>query len=166
MVRILLLLDGELLLRHGLVRFPEQNRARRISTIKRIQKVSDPGRAPDVATLHLRQAQLTTLEAMAPNWGRYPWSRAVYGTLLEGLTRQQPRAILFDILFVDPHKEHAQDDLYFIEVARKLPNVYFSMVRLQASADPQGIALKDVKAVSPTPRAKPEAARAFAPQRS
>ena len=113
---------------------------------------------PEIVLLDIDEP---TLEAMAPAWGRYPWSRAVYGTLLEGLTRQQPRAILFDILFVDPHKEHAQDDLYFIEVARKLPNVYFSMVRLQASADPQGIALKDVKGVLPTPQARPEARAAL-----
>ncbi|MBI3571249.1 MAG: adenylate/guanylate cyclase domain-containing protein [Gammaproteobacteria bacterium] len=113
---------------------------------------------PEIVLLDIDEP---TLEAMAPAWGRYPWSRAVYGTLLEGLARQQPRAVLFDILFVDPHKEHVQDDLYFIEVARKLPNVYFSMVRLQASADPQGIALKDVKAVLPTPRAKPEARAAL-----
>lgn len=113
---------------------------------------------PEIVLLDIDEP---TLEAMAPAWGRYPWSRAVYGTLLEGLARQSPRAILFDILFVDPHKEHAQDDLYFIEVARKLPNVYFSMVRLQASADPQGIALKDVKAVLPTPQAKPDARAAL-----
>lgn len=113
---------------------------------------------PEIVLLDIDEP---TLEAMAPTWGRYPWSRAVYGALLEGLARQSPRAVLFDILFVDPHKEHAQDDLYFIEVARKLPNVYFSMVRLQASADPQGVALKDVKAILPTPRAKPEARAAL-----
>ena len=113
---------------------------------------------PEIVLLDIDEP---TLEVMAPAWGRYPWSRAVYGTLLEGLARQSPRAVLFDILFVDPHKEHAQDDLYFIEVARKLPNVYFSMVRLQASADPQGIALKDVKGVLPTPQAKPDARAAL-----
>ncbi len=102
-----------------------------------------------------------TLAAMAPAWGRYPWSRAVYGSLLEGLARQNPRAIMFDILFTDPQKEHAQDDLYFIEVASKLPNVYFSMVRLPASVDEQGILLKQVKGVSPTPAAKPEARAAL-----
>jgi len=43
-----------------------------------------------------------TLEAMVPEYGRYPWTRAVYGQLLEGLARQQPAAIVFDILFIDP----------------------------------------------------------------
>ncbi len=113
---------------------------------------------PDIVLLDIDEP---TLEAMAPVYGRYPWSRAVYGALLEGLAHQSPRAVLFDILFVDPHKEHAQDDLYFIKVARQLPNVYFSMVRLQASADPQGIALKEVKGLLPTPQAKPEARAAL-----
>ncbi len=113
---------------------------------------------PDIVLLDIDEP---TLAAMAPAYGRYPWSRAVYGALLEGLARQQPRAVLFDILFVDPHKEHAQDDLYFIEVARKLPNAYFSMVRLPAAVDEQGIALKQVKGVTPTPAAKPEARAAL-----
>ena len=43
-----------------------------------------------------------TLEAMVPDYGRYPWSRAVFGQLLEGLARQKPAAIVFDILFIDP----------------------------------------------------------------
>jgi adenylate cyclase len=114
---------------------------------------------PDIVLLDIDEP---TLEAMAPTWGRYPWSRAVYGALLEGLARQSPRAVLFDILFVDPHKEHAQDDLYFIEVARKLPNVYFSTVRLlPTSADEQGVVLKQVKGLSPTRVAKSEARAAL-----
>ncbi len=113
---------------------------------------------PDIVLLDIDEP---TLEAMAPIWGRYPWSRAVYGALLEGLARQNPRAVLFDILFTDPQKEHAQDDLYFIEVAHKLPNVYFSMVRLPASVDEQGILLKQVKGVTPTPAAKPAARAAL-----
>lgn len=113
---------------------------------------------PDIVLLDIDEP---TLAAMAPTWGRYPWSRAVYGALLEGLRRQAPRAVLFDILFIDPHKEHAQDDLYFIEVARKLPNVYFSMVRLPAAADEQGVPLKQVKGLAPTPAATPGARAAL-----
>jgi adenylate cyclase len=113
---------------------------------------------PDIVLLDIDEP---TLAAMAPTWGRYPWSRAVYGTLLEGLARQSPRAVMFDILFTDPHKEHAQDDLYFIETARKLANVYFSMVRLPAAVDEQGILLKQVKGLTPTPAAKPEARAAL-----
>lgn len=53
-----------------------------------------------------------------------------YGSLLEGLARQQPAAIVFDILFTDPQLDHEQDDLYFIEVARASARTYLPMVRL------------------------------------
>ena len=101
-----------------------------------------------------------TLEAMVPDYGRYPWSRAVFGQLLDGLARQQPAAIVFDILFIDPQKEHVADDLYFIRTAAALPNVYFPMVRL--SAPPQaergnGYPLKQLKNATAGPGADPEA---------
>jgi adenylate cyclase len=76
-----------------------------------------------------------SLAAMTPEYGRYPWSRAVYGSLLEGLARQQPAAIVFDILFTDPQLDHEQDDLYFIEVVRAGTHTYFPMVRLPATAE-------------------------------
>jgi len=105
-----------------------------------------------------------TLEAMVPDYGRYPWSRAVFGQLLDGLARQQPAAIVFDILFIDPQKEHVADDLYFIRTAAALPNVYFPMVRL--SAPPQaergnGYPLKELKNAAAGPRADPEARAAL-----
>ena len=105
-----------------------------------------------------------TLEAMVPDYGRYPWSRAVFGQLLEGLARQQPAAIVFDILFIDPQKEHVADDLYFIRTAAALPNVYFPMVRL--SAPPQaergnGYPLKELKNAAAGPGADPEARAAL-----
>jgi predicted Zn-dependent protease len=36
--------------------------------------------------------------------GSWPWPRAVHGELLQGITRQQPRAIVFDILFSEPEE--------------------------------------------------------------
>jgi adenylate cyclase len=86
-----------------------------------------------------------TLEAMAPEYGRYPWTRAVYGALIEGLARQRPKAIVFDVLLVDPHKEHAQDDLYLVRAARRVP-AFFPMVRLKGD-DTRGAALKDVPGI-------------------
>ena len=101
---------------------------------------------------------------MVPEYGRYPWTRAVYGQLLEGLARQQPAAIVFDILFIDPQKEHMADDLYFVRTASALPNVYFPMVRL--SAPPQaergnGYPLKNLKNATAGPEADPEARAAL-----
>ena len=104
-----------------------------------------------------------TLAAMAGDYGRYPWTRAVYGTLIEGLARQQPAAIVFDILLTDPHKEHAADDLYFIRRAQQHPNVYFPMVRLPATpeADRGGYPLKELKAAQARTGADPEARAAL-----
>jgi adenylate cyclase len=105
-----------------------------------------------------------TLEAMVPEYGRYPWTRAVYGQLLEGLARQQPAAIVFDILFVDPQKEHMADDLYFVRTASALPNVYFPMVRLAAPPQAEhenGFLLKNLKNATAGPGADPEARAAL-----
>lgn len=71
-----------------------------------------------------------SLEAMAPEFGRYPWSRAAFASLVEALEKQKPAAIVFDILFVDPHREHRDDDLYFIDTIRKTNNTYFPFVIL------------------------------------
>lgn len=104
-----------------------------------------------------------SLAAMAPEYGRYPWSRAVYGSLLEGLARQQPAAIVFDILFTDPQLDHEQDDLYFIEVARASTNTYFPMVRLPATPEvdrEHGYPLKQVPGTIPPPQHAGEEARA------
>lgn len=101
-----------------------------------------------------------TLDAMTPNYGRYPWSRAVFGQLIEGLSRQKPAAIVFDILFIDPQKDHETDDLYFIHAAATLPNVYFPMVRLSAPARVErenGYPLKELKNAAAGPGADPEA---------
>ena len=116
---------------------------------------------PDIVMIDIDEP---TLEAMVPDYGRYPWSRAVFGQLLEGLAHQQPAAIVFDILFIDPQKEHVADDLYFIRTAAGLPNVYFPMVRL--SAPPQaergnGYPLKQLKNATAGPVADPEARAAL-----
>lgn len=118
--------------------------------------------APD-ADIVIIDIDEPSLAAMAAEYGRYPWSRSVYGALLEGLARQKPAAIVFDILFTDPQLDHAEDDLYFIETARGLDNVYFSMLRLPASADvdrERGYPLKLIPGALPPPRPTAQDARA------
>ncbi len=121
-------------------------------------------RAPPDTDIVLLDIDEPTLEAMTPEYGRYPWSRAVYGQLLEGLARQQPRAIVFDILFTDPQKEHVEDDLYFIRTARQLPNTYFPMVRLDADPNAErenGYPLSELKNATAGPNADPKARAAL-----
>lgn len=127
-------------------------------TLRRLAVQSPPD--PDIVLLDIDEP---TLEAMAPEYGRYPWTRAVYGQLIEGLTRQKPAAIVFDILLVDPHLEHAQDDLYLIRVAQRTVNVFFPMVRLPggAEADAKGFALKNLRGLERGPTADAEARAAL-----
>ncbi|OGI37419.1 MAG: hypothetical protein A2V91_04195 [Candidatus Muproteobacteria bacterium RBG_16_64_10] len=111
---------------------------------------------PQIVMLDIDEA---TLEAMSAEHGRYPWSRAVFGQLLEGLEKLKPRAIVFDILFIEPHKGHAEDDNYLIRTAQRMPNVYFPMTLLpDNSAEPgaHGFLLKDLPAARPVPGETPD----------
>lgn len=72
-----------------------------------------------------------SLEAMVPEYGRYPWSRAAFASLVEVLEKQNPAAIVFDILFIDPHREHRDDDLYFVDTILKTNNTWFPFVKLE-----------------------------------
>ncbi|MFA7632723.1 MAG: adenylate/guanylate cyclase domain-containing protein [Thiohalomonadaceae bacterium] len=81
-----------------------------------------------------------SLDQMSAQVGRYPWPRAVFAELVEGMARQQPAAIVFDILFTDPDLMHPEGDAWLGEVARQQGNVYFPMLRL-ANGDAQGLSL-------------------------
>jgi adenylate cyclase len=119
--------------------------------------------SPPDADVILIDIDEPALDAMANEYGRFPWTRAVYGTLIEGIARQKPAAIVFDILFTDPHREHADDDLYFVRAAQKTPNVFFPMVRLPGGveADTDGYPLNELKSAQPTADAAPNARAAL-----
>src|SRR5512139_1158924 len=87
---------------------------------------------PDIVIVDIDER---SLELMAPQEGRYPWARSVHAELVEGVARQQPRAIVFDILFSDPDLLRPDSDDYLIEVARHQHNLFFPFVRLDASTD-------------------------------
>lgn len=90
---------------------------------------------PDVVILDIDEH---TLEAMTPEYGRYPWSRAAFASIVEALEKQKPAAIVFDILFIDPHREHQDDDLYFINTIQNTSNTYFPMVKLDTGESEDG----------------------------
>jgi len=76
-----------------------------------------------------------TLAAMAPEFGRWPWPRQVFGEFVEKINEQKPSAVVFDIMFSDPDIYNAESDAYFDEVISKTYNTWFPMIRLAASAD-------------------------------
>jgi adenylate cyclase len=99
-------------------------------------------RAPDPDVI-LVAIDERSLEAMAPEFGRYPWPRSVHAQLMEQLARHGARAIVFDIMFTDPDAGREQDDAYLVEAAVATPSAFFPMVRLEHADDSQGLPLDE-----------------------
>jgi adenylate cyclase len=91
---------------------------------------------PDIVLVDIDERSLASMQPIA---GRFPWPRAVYGELLDGLMAQKPRAVVFDILFVEPDKFRPESDRAFVDAAAPHDNVYFPMVRLDERDDAAGV---------------------------
>jgi adenylate cyclase len=76
-----------------------------------------------------------SLAAMAKEYGRWPWPRQVLGEFLEHLELQQPRAVVFDILFSDPDVYNPDSDAYLDAAVAKTKNTFFPMLRLNKASD-------------------------------
>lgn len=64
-----------------------------------LSQIRDQTPAPkDIAIILIDDA---SLQAMDPVVGRFPWPRSIYADLLEYLSMGSPKAILFDLLFVE-----------------------------------------------------------------
>lgn len=115
---------------------------------------------PDIVIVDIDER---SLDQMAPLAGRYPWPRAIFAELLEGMARQQPAAVVFDILFTDTDVMNPDGDAWLAEVARQQGNVYFPMLRL-SGGDAQGVPLAQYGAllgIERGPRARDDARTAL-----
>lgn len=90
---------------------------------------------PDIVIVDVDDASLARMEAEAGSW---PWPRAVHGELVRGIAKQQPAAIVFDILFSERDQYRPDSDRAFNDALRGLNNVYFPLVRRDAAMDAQG----------------------------
>lgn len=87
---------------------------------------------PDIVIVDIDEG---SLEAMAKEYGRWPWPRQVFAEFLETLQEQQPRAVVFDILFSDPDIFNPDSDAYFNDVVGSMNNLFFPMLRLAPQND-------------------------------
>lgn len=87
---------------------------------------------PDIVIIDINEASLS---AMAGEFGRWPWPRQVLGEFLENIEAQQPKAVVFDILFSDPDIYNPDSDAYFNEVIASTDNTFFPMLRLAEASD-------------------------------
>lgn len=87
---------------------------------------------PNIVIVDIDEASLS---AMAKEYGRWPWPRQVFGEFVENIEAQQPKAIVFDILFSDPDIYNPDSDAYFNEVIAGTDNTFFPMLRLSEAND-------------------------------
>ena len=86
----------------------------------------------DIVIVDINEASLS---AMAGEYGRWPWPRQVLGEFLENIQIQQPKAVVFDILFSDADVYNPDSDAYFNEVIAGTENTFFPMLRLAQESD-------------------------------
>lgn len=87
----------------------------------------------DIVIVDINEASLA---AMAKDYGRWPWPRQVLGEFLEQVEKQQPKVIVFDILFSDSDIYNPDSDAYFDSAVAATNNTYFPLLRLDPSSDP------------------------------
>ncbi len=114
-----------------------------------------PPADPEIVIVDIDEASLA---AMAPEYGRWPWPRTILGELLEGISAQQPRAIVFDINFSDPDVYNVEADRYFRDVVARTSNAFFPMIRLDEASDARSaLRLRQLPGAQPLPEAPAEA---------
>ncbi len=96
---------------------------------------------PDIVIVEIDEPSLASMNATA---GRWPWPRSVHGELLEGIRKQSPKAVLFDIWFSETDKFRPHSDAFFNAVLAKTPQVYLPLLRLDEKDDAQGTLLTDI----------------------
>lgn len=95
-------------------------------------RVIVPKADKDIVIVDINEA---SLGAMASEYGRWPWPRQVMGEFLENIQAQQPKAVVFDILFSDPDVFNPDSDAYFNDAIADTNNTFFPMLRLASESD-------------------------------
>ncbi len=95
-------------------------------------RIATPKPDPDIVILDIDEASLA---GMAAEHGRWPWPNSVFGELVDGLEKQKPRAIVFDILFSDRDIQRPDSDAAFNEVIARSATTFFPMLRLDPQND-------------------------------
>lgn len=88
-----------------------------------------------------------SLAKMQDEAGSWPWPRAVHAELVEGIARQHPKAIVFDILFSERDQYRPDSDKLFNQSLKGKDNIYFPMVRRDPAQDAKGAPLVQVAGV-------------------
>lgn len=96
-------------------------------------RIFKPKPDPEIIIVDINEASLA---AMAKDYGRWPWPRQVLGEFLEQIEQQQPKAVVFDILFSDADIYNPDSDIYFDSAIASTTNTFFPLLRLDPDSDP------------------------------
>lgn len=100
---------------------------------------------PDIIIVNIDDASLAGMNASVGNW---PWPRSVHAELIEGIAKQQPLAIVFDLTFEQKDVYRPESDARFNEALQTLKQdhqkIFFPMIRRPVESDKQGDLLTDI----------------------
>ena len=111
------------------------------------QVAQDLSPDPDIVIVDIDEASLAAMQDTVGSW---PWPRAVHAELLQGIERQHPRAVVFDVLFSEPDIYRPESDQFLNQVLHDLRNVYFPMLQLEGN-QAGGISLPEIARVIDIP---------------
>ena len=97
-------------------------------------RLSSPPPDPAILIVDIDERSLALL---APQHGRWPWPRSVIAETVAGLADAGARAILVNLTFSDPDRDHPQDDAVLQDVLAHTPNVVLPITRLNPANDAQ-----------------------------
>ncbi|MEO8418629.1 MAG: CHASE2 domain-containing protein [Methylophilaceae bacterium] len=125
LLTVLVLLDA------GVFHVGENMRQKAFDIMVR-SRVIVPQPDKDIVIVDVNEASLA---AMAKEYGRWPWPRQVFGEFLENIEAQNPKAVVFDILFSDADVYNPDSDTYFNDTIAATSNTFFPFLRLPQAND-------------------------------
>lgn len=87
---------------------------------------------PNIVILNIDEASLARLSG---ELGRWPWPRQVLADVVSRIEQQQPRAIVFDVLFSEPDIYNPDSDAAFADFVRQCQRCFLPWVRLDPAQD-------------------------------
>lgn len=106
---------------------------------------------PGIVVLDIDEASLA---ALAPQFGRWPWSRQVLADVAGRIEAGGAQAVLFDILFSDPDLANKEGDEAFDRYVAASRRSFFPIVRLNPKNDSQSsVTVSRLNFATPEPAA-------------
>lgn len=90
---------------------------------------------PPSASIIIVDVDERSLALLAPEYGRWPWSRSVLADTLQRLIEWESRAVMFNVAITDPDKTNPDGDMALELTAQLAGNVAYPLIRLNPEND-------------------------------